>query len=93
METTKHVKAALGGNDLRTLNAATLKAKPDSLPTLRMCTIQPVAVDGLIGLEVENRPPGRMEEGTLQDAAYRLEAKITRIRRSLSRFWLDSLNA
>ncbi|MBI3780223.1 MAG: hypothetical protein HY278_04070 [candidate division NC10 bacterium] len=38
VETTEHVKAALlATNDLRTLNAATLKANPGALPTLRIC--------------------------------------------------------
>ena len=48
VETTEHVKAALvATNDLRTLNAATLKANPGALPTLRMCTAPPLAVDRL----------------------------------------------
>src|SRR3990172_11750935 len=48
VETTEHVKAALlATDDLRELNAATLKANPGALPTLRMCTAPPLAVDRL----------------------------------------------
>ena len=50
LETTEHVKAALlATSDLRMLNAATLKANPGALPTLRMCTAPPLAVDRLVG--------------------------------------------
>src|SRR5574337_796044 len=56
METTEHVKAALvATKDLRDLNAATLKANPGALPTLRMCTAPPLAVDRLIGLADANK--------------------------------------
>src|SRR2546423_4663669 len=42
MKTTEHVKAALiATRDLRTLDAATLRANPSALPTLRMCTAPP----------------------------------------------------
>src|SRR5437660_8175059 len=51
VKTTEDVKVALlATNDLRSLNAATLKANPSTLPTLRMCTAPPLAVDRLIGL-------------------------------------------
>lgn len=56
VETTEQVKAALlATNDLRTLNAATLKAKPGVLPTLRMCTAPPLAVDRLVGLAAASK--------------------------------------
>lgn len=67
VETTEHVKAALvATNDLRTVNPATLKANPGALPTLRMCTAPPLAVDRLIGLaDASKNLVGRMEKGKL----------------------------
>ena len=67
VETTEHVKAALvATNDLRTLNPATLKANPGALPTLRMCTAPPLAVDRLVGLaDASKNVVGRMEKGKL----------------------------
>ena len=67
VETTEQVKAALlATNDLRSLNAATLKVNPGALPTLRMCTAPPLAVDRLIGLaEASKNLVGRMEKGKL----------------------------
>src|SRR5947209_16469282 len=83
VKTTEHVKAALlATNDLRTLNAATLKANPGALPTLRMCTAPPLAVDRLIGLAGASKNlVGRMEKGKLptklQDTE--LDAELTKI--------------
>ncbi len=67
LKTTEHVKAALlATNDLRTLNAATLRANPGALPTLRMCTAPPLAVDRLVGLAGASKNlVGRMEQGKL----------------------------
>jgi hypothetical protein len=66
-KTTEHVKAALlATSDLRSLNADTLRANPGALPTLRMCTAPPLAVDRLIGLASANKSLiGSMEEGKL----------------------------
>jgi hypothetical protein len=51
IKTTEHVKAALlATNDLGNLNVDTLRANPSALPTLRMCTAPPLAVDRLVGL-------------------------------------------
>jgi len=51
VKTTEQVKSALLASDnLRTLNAAMLKANPAALSTLRMSTCPPLAVDRLIGL-------------------------------------------
>src|SRR5438477_4605914 len=65
--TTEHVKAALRAtNDLRNINAETLRANPGALPTLRMCTAPPLAVDRLVGLASANKSLiGSMEEGKL----------------------------
>src|SRR6059036_2732894 len=101
VKTTEHAKAALvATNDLRSLNAATLKANPGALPTLRMCTAPPLAVDRLIGLaEASKNLVGRMEKGMLPtkmpDAD--LDAELTNLCRILSRLldrdifpWLDN---
>jgi hypothetical protein len=67
VETTEHVKAALlATNDLRSLTPDTLKANPGALPTLRMCTAPPLAVDRLIGLAGASKHlVSRMEKGKL----------------------------
>jgi len=67
VKTTEHVKAALlATSDLHNLNAQTLRANPGSLPTLRMCTAPPLAVDRLVGLASANKSLiGSMEEGKL----------------------------
>lgn len=67
VKTTQHVKAALlATNDLRSLTPDTLRANPSALPTLRMCTAPPLAVDRLIGLANANKSLiGNMEHGTL----------------------------
>lgn len=65
--TTEHVKAALvATNDLRKLTTDMLKAHPEALPTLRMSTAPPLAVDRLIGLAGASKNlVGCMEKGKL----------------------------
>ncbi len=67
LKTTDHVKAALlATDDLRDLSPDMLRVRPASLPTLRMCTAPPLAVDRLIGLAGANKSLiGNMEEGKL----------------------------
>jgi len=67
VKTTGHVKdALLATSDLRNIDAATLKANPSVLSTLRMCTAPPLAVDRLIGLAGASKNlVGRMEKGKL----------------------------
>jgi hypothetical protein len=67
VETTEHVKKSLlATDDLLAIDAATLKANPGALPTLRMCTAPPLAVDRLIGLAGASKNlVGRMEKGEL----------------------------
>jgi hypothetical protein len=100
VETTEHVKTALlATNDLRNLDAATLKANPSALPTLRMCTAPPLAVDRLIGLaEVGKNIVNRMEKGKLPSRMQSsvLHAELKKICHILSRLldrdifpWLD----
>ena len=51
VQTTKDVEATLKAtNNLRDIGVALLKASPDVLPTLRMSSCPPLAVDRLIGL-------------------------------------------
>ena len=100
VKTTEHVKAALlATKDLRSLDGATLKASPAALPTLRMCTAPPLAVDRLIGLAACRRNlVERMEQGTLPTKmnASDLDAELIKICTILKRLldrdifpWLD----
>ena len=75
VKTTENVKAALvATRDLRNLDAATLRANPSALPTLRMCTAPPLAVDRLVGLASASKSLiGSMEEGKL---AARMKAEL-----------------
>ncbi|MBX3377877.1 MAG: XamI family restriction endonuclease [Phycisphaeraceae bacterium] len=75
IKTTEHVKAALlATRDLRALDATTLRANPGALPTLRMCTAPPLAVDRLVGLSSASKSLiGSMEEGKL---AARMKAEL-----------------
>ncbi len=72
IQTTKDVEAALHYTDnLRSIHPATMRKHPEVLPTLRMSTCPPLAVDRLIGLagvstnlvksmELERKLPLRM---------------------------------
>ncbi|MCC6680035.1 MAG: XamI family restriction endonuclease [Phycisphaeraceae bacterium] len=75
IKTTEHVKTALlATDDLRNIDATTLKANPGALPTLRMCTAPPLAVDRLIGLAGVNKSLiGRMEQSKL---SIRMKAEV-----------------
>ena len=88
VKTTEHVKAALlAMQDLRSIDCATLQANPGSLPTLRMCTAPPLAVDRLIGLAGANKSLiGSMEEGKLASRmkAELLEENLTKVCRVLT---------
>ncbi|HEY7312701.1 MAG TPA: XamI family restriction endonuclease [Gemmataceae bacterium] len=101
IKTTEHVKTALlATNDLRAINAATLKANPGALPTLRMCTAPPLAVDRLIGLASANKNlVSRMEKGQLPTKlkGADLDAKLAKLCGIISRLldqdifpWLDN---
>ena len=101
VQTTGYVKAALHAtNDLRSIDAATLKSNPSALSTLRMCAAPPLAVDRLIGLaDASKNLVGRMEDGKLpvRMAAVELNAELTKLCRIISRLldrdifpWLDA---
>jgi hypothetical protein len=67
VRTTGYVKAALlATGDLRNVTPEALRANPGALPTLRMCTAPPLAVDRLVGLASANKSLiGKMEAGKL----------------------------
>lgn len=101
VKTTKQVKAALiATRDLRHIDCATLQASPSALPTLRMCTAPPLAVDRLVGLAGANKSLiGSMEEGKLAKRmdAELLSENLTRICKVLTKLldhdifpWLDA---
>ena len=65
--TTDKVKSALNATrDLRDITPSALKAAPEVISTLRMCTAPPLAVDRLIGLAGASKSlVGSMEAGKL----------------------------
>lgn len=67
IKSTKQVKSSLiATNDLRSLDTVTLKANPGVLPTLRMCTAPPLALDRLVGLAGASKSlVSRMETGSV----------------------------
>jgi len=75
LKTTERVKAALlATRDLRSIDCATLRTNPSSLPALRMCTAPPLAVDRLVGLSGASKSLiGGMERGKL---AVRMKAEL-----------------
>ncbi|TWT45131.1 XamI restriction endonuclease [Phycisphaerae bacterium RAS1] len=88
VETTQQVREALAGmRDLRAIDAATLRANPAALPTLRMCTAPPLAVDRLIGLaKVRRSLVGRLEAGKLptRTSGGALESELEKLCKVLS---------
>lgn len=87
LQTTKNVRATLRvTNNLKTITPSVLRMHPEILPTLRMSTCPPLAVDRLIGLagvpdnlvkrmEKENKIPVRLK-ATVLDAEFRKIGKI-----------------
>jgi type II restriction enzyme len=101
VKTTEHVKTALiATRDLRSLDAATLRANPSALPTLRMCTAPPLAVDRLVGLASASKSLiGCMEKGKLAACmkADLLDENLTKVCAVLAKLldrdifpWLDA---
>ncbi len=101
VKTTEHVKAALlATGDLQHLDPATLRNSPGALPTLRMCTAPPLAVDRLVGLAgVSKNLVSRMEKGKLPTKANPdvLDIELAAICRILDKLldrdifpWLDA---
>ncbi len=83
VKTTAQVKAALlATNDLRNIDPTTLAENPAALPTLRMCTAPPLAVDRLIGLAGASRNVvGRLEKGQIPPrlSAANLEVELAKL--------------
>ena len=75
VQTTRDVEATLREtNNLADIGVALLKAKPAVLPTLRMATCPPLAVDRLVGLaDVSKNLVARMEKGELPPRMQREE--------------------
>ena len=104
VKTTEHVKAALlATEDLKELTPDRLRTNPGALPTLRMCTAPPLAVDRLVGLAGVNKSlVGRMEGGKLASRMKEemLLSHLTSVCRVLNQLldrdifpWLDAGNA
>jgi XamI restriction endonuclease len=101
VKTTEQVRQTLiATHDLRNIDCTTLRANPDSLPTLRMCTAPPLAVDRLVGLAGANKSLiTSMEQGKLaaRMKADLLEENLSKICSVLTRLldrdifpWLDA---
>lgn len=99
-DTARRVEMALvATDDLRAITPGVLKANPGILPTLRMCTAPPLAVDRLVGLaRASRRLVGQMETGRLpaRMTDIDLDRELTKICAILSRLldrdifpWLD----
>ncbi|MBF0622004.1 MAG: XamI family restriction endonuclease [Magnetococcales bacterium] len=88
IQTTKNVEATLKAtNNLTDVSVASLKSNPSALPSLRMSTCPPIAVDRLIGLagvsknlvkvmEKDSRLPPRMPQ-------HELEADLAKIAKTI----------
>ena len=91
IRTTEHVVMALKiTKNLTSISATVLKLHPEILPTLRMSTCPPIAVDRLIGLsgvsptlvrkmEKEKALPSRMERKELMDGLRKIGQIIMRM--------------
>jgi type II restriction enzyme len=90
VRTTERVKAdLLATRDLRELDVATLRANPSALPTLRMCTAPPLAVDRLVGLAgaskslissmEDERLPARMNAELIEANLQRVCGVLTKL--------------
>lgn len=77
-------------NNLTNIQPATLKAHPEVLPTLRMSTCPPIAVDRLVGLagvsknlvsnmEKDKRLPARMKIAQLNEELDRIASTIMKL--------------
>jgi type II restriction enzyme len=101
VKTTQDVEHALRRTDLlRTIQPAILRQWPEVLPTLRMSTCPPLAVDRLIGLsgapanlvktiENQKKVPDRMESTQLEGYLRKIGAVIERLTDPDIFVWLD----
>jgi type II restriction enzyme len=91
MQTTKDVESALHATgNMTAVTAAVIRDHPDILPTLRMSTCPPLAVDRLIGLsgvssnlvkslELRKKLPSKMNPGLLDEDLQRIAAIIVKM--------------
>lgn len=91
IQTTRDVESTLKAtNNLQNISPSILKRNPEVLPTLRMSTCPPLAVDRLIGLagvmknlvknmENENRIPNRLNETILDSELRKIGSIIERM--------------
>ena len=105
VETTKDVETTLKATENMTdLGAALLKENPSALPTLRMSTCPPLAVDRLIGLsgapanlvktmEKNGRLPPRMSSQELETALGKIAITIRQMVDRDIFVWLESGDA
>ena len=101
IDTTKYVAETLRLTDnLRNVCIELLEANPSVLPTLRMSTCPPIAVDRLIGLsgappnlvgtmEKERKIPPRLKREQLVDGLKKIAGTITRMADPDIFVWLD----
>lgn len=102
VKVTKDVEATLlATNNLRDVRPEILKAKPLSLPTLRMCTCPPIARDRLIGLakipktlvdrmEQDGKMPGRLTVSQLDGELLKIGAIIQKLADRDIFTWLET---
>lgn len=91
LQTTKDVEATLAAtSNLTDIRVRLLREHPEVLPTLRMCTCPPLAVDRLIGLagvspnlvrsmEKEKKLPPRMDEVAIEADLQKVSGTIQRM--------------
>ena len=101
IETTKDVEATLNATqNLTDIGVALLQANPGVLPTLRMATCPPLAVDRLIGLagvpanlvkvmEKDQKMPSRMSQQEADSALGKISATIQRMADPDIFVWLE----
>ena len=103
MQTTRDVESTLKATDnLKNISPAILKSNPGVLPTLRMSTCPPLAVDRLIGLtgvmnnliknmENEHRIPNRLNATVLDSELRKIGAIIERMADPDIFVWLNRI--
>lgn len=105
LQTTKDVEAALHATgNLMNIQPAVMRKHPEILPTLRMSTCPPLAVDRLIGLsgvatgmvrciEIEKSLPPRMATGAIDRELAKIAAIIEKMADPDIFVWLDRKEA
>lgn len=104
IQTTKDVESTLRSTDnLKNIRPAMMREHPEILPTLRMSTCPPLAVDRLIGLagvsgtlvkcmELEKKLPARMAQATADKELARIAAIIEKMADPDIFVWLSREN-